>query len=111
MSSLTRSKIAYNLEVSPHRHTVLYDSGEMIEYVFSSNLYKRKFIEKRDGNRQKIEESLSNRFGVKVSAELLSDMRLYKHIEKRGFLLVKDKEVIKCPENVKLDGERMTLTN
>lgn len=107
MMNLTRSKVAYNLSISPHRESVSY--GETIlEYVFSSDLYRRKFLEKQKANREEIKTSLSNRFGFTVDIPLIADLRLYSTIEKRGFLLCKDGVEIECRERITLDGATMT---
>ena len=110
MAQLTRSNIAYDLSISPHRHIVAYGE-ESLEYVFSSDLYKRKFIEKQTEHREQIESSLTKRFGFTVRQPLLADLRLYSTIEKRGFLLVKNGVEVQCPEVITLDGERVTLRN
>lgn len=110
MAQLTRSNIAYDLSISPHRHTVNY--GECsLEYVFSSDLYRRKFIEKQNENRETISNSLTKRFGVTVRQPILADIRLYSTIEKRGFLLVKNGVEVQCPDRIELDGEKVTLKN
>ena len=105
---LTRSNIAYNLEVSPHSAEMRYCGGQYLTFIFSSELYKNKFLEKRQENREYIEQSLKKRFGFVINAEILSDIRLYTNIEKRGFLIVKEGEKIKCLNNIILDGERVT---
>lgn len=110
MAQLTRSNIAYDLSISPHRFTVSYGENSL-EYVFSSDLYRRKFIEKQAQNRDQIELSLTKRFGVTVRQPALADIRLYSTIEKRGFLLVKNGVEVQCPERIILDGERVTLRN
>ena len=53
MSALTRSNIAYDLTISPHYATVVYEDQE-VKYIFSSDLYKRKFLEKITENRMKV---------------------------------------------------------
>lgn len=108
MAQLTRSKIAYDLSISPHRLSVAYGE-KSLEYVFSSDLYKRKFLEKMGSNRDEIEISLTKRFGVQVNFPLLADLRLYTTIEKRGFLLVTDGVEVQCPDRIVLDGESLTL--
>ena len=105
---LTRSNIAYDLEFSPHMVTMPYGVNEELTFIFSSELYKNKFMEKRESNRAQIEQSLKKRFGIAIKAEILADIRLYTTIEKRGFLIVKEGEKIKCLDNLKLDGERVT---
>ena len=110
MAQLTRSNIAYDLSISPHRHSVSYGESSLT-YVFSSDLYRRKFIEKQESNRELIEISLTKRFGITVRQPLLADMRLYSTIEKRGFLLVKNGVEVQCPDRIILDGEKVTLRN
>ncbi len=97
--SLTRSNIAYNLKISPHEHTEYYEDG-IIKFVFSSELYKKKFLEKLEIHRIQINNSLSNRFGVQFRCDALADIRLYTTIEKRGFLLYKDKKEVTCLEDL-----------
>ena len=110
MAQLTRSNIAYNLSISPHRHTVDYGESSL-QFVFSSELYKNKFLEKQNENREQIDNSLTKRFGVKVSFPILADLRLYTTIEKRGFLLVKNGVEVECPDKITLNGEILTLKN
>lgn len=107
---LTRSKIAYNLHHSPHRQAIAYGEG-YTTYVFSSDLYRRKFLEKLEANREQVSASLTKRFGVMVRNDALADFRLYTTIEKRGFLLIQDREEIECRSRVIFDGVRMTLQN
>ena len=110
MAQLTRSNIAYDLSISPHRLSVAYEENSL-EFVFSSELYKRKFIEKLNDHREQIEISLTKRFGITVRQPILADIRLYSTIEKRGFLLVKNGVEVRCPGRIILDGERVTLRN
>lgn len=110
MAKLTRSQIAYNLSISPHRAVMSYGEYE-ITYVFSSDLYRRKFLDKLQQNRENIGASLTKRFGFRVCPGLLADLRLYKTTEKRGFLLVKDGEPIEWENRVILDGVNLTLTS
>lgn len=106
--ALTRNNVAYNLNESPHRLEVPYDQGSLI-YVFSSEFYKTNFYNRFLDNREKINESLSKRFGFNVQNDLLSDLKLYTSIEKRGFLIIKDEEKIVCQENITLDGALLTM--
>lgn len=110
MSKLTRSQIAYDLSVSPHREVIPYEGFE-ITFVFSSDLYRRKFLQKLQQNRATIEESLSKRFGFRVRPGVIADLRLYRTTEKRGFLLVKDGVTIECENKVVLDGVKLTSTS
>lgn len=118
-SNLTRRGIAYDLKSSPHRYNVIYGegrsfpenmSGKNITFVFSSKLYKDKFIKQYKSNRKKINESLSNRFGFSVEFDILADLKLYCSIEKRGFLIYQNGEAFECLGSIILDGEKMTRT-
>lgn len=100
---LTRANIAYNLHISPHKYKVLYDGQEVI-YFFSSELYKKKFIERLQGNREVINASLSKRFDMLVQCDILADFRLYKTIEKRGFLVSVNGDYVECQKSIVLDG-------
>jgi hypothetical protein len=101
---LTRSKVAYNLGISPHRFETKYGNDD-VTYVFSSDLYKRKFIERLVENRQSINSSLTNRFGYECVINELCDLKLYSSIEKRGFLVIVNNEEIICQENITLGGQ------
>jgi hypothetical protein len=103
---LTRSKVAYDLNISPHRINMAYDNQEII-FVFSSDLYKRKFHEKIAETRKYYNDSLTNRFGIHVSLDMLTDFKLYTTIEKRGFLLIVDGDKIECQNNITFVGGRM----
>lgn len=106
MSYLTRSNVAYDLNISPHIEEIEYEDFT-IKYVFSSNLYRIKFLSKLGENRGIINRSLSNRFGFNIKTDLIADLKLYTTIEKRGFLIFKDGVKIECRENITLDGLRM----
>lgn len=107
MSNLTKSKIAYDLNISPHRETITYSIAgetEEITFIFSSNLYRTKWRERFEENRSKINESLTNRFGFDISLNQLADIKLYSTIEKRGFLLYKGPVKVECLNDIILNG-------
>ena len=108
---LTKSGVAYDLNISPHEKEIHYNEEDSVVYVFSSNLYKRKFEEKLEDNRRKINESLTKRFGIQIKNDLLCDLKLYSSIEKRGFLLKNKDEGIKCLNDLILDGQRVIIKN
>lgn len=110
MAQLTRSKIAYDLSISPHRLSINYGESSL-EYVFSSELYKNKFLEKKKHHREQISNSLTKRFGVRVELPILADVKLYTTIEKRGFLLYGNGVEVRCQDKIILNGERVTLKN
>lgn len=109
---LTNSGVAYDLTISPHKVKVNYTSNMYVIYVFSSELYKGKFEERQLDNREKINTSLSNRFGFEIENNLLCDIKLYSMIEKRGFLLLKNnKEEFGWLDVLKLDGKNLIQKN
>ena len=106
---MSRNNIAYDFRVSPHRLAVPYQDQTLC-YVFSSELYKKKFYDRHLENRENINESLTKRFGFRVDMELLCDLKLYSSIEKRGFLIIEERtgnEFIWL-DNLTLDGGRLT---
>ena len=105
---LTRSNIAYDLNISPHDAVVSYPDG-YIKFVFSSELYRNKFREKLQDDRKAISDSLSKRFGFTIKADKLADLKLYTSIEKRGFLLLINGDKCECLNNITLDGQNLTM--
>ena len=103
MVKLTRSKIAYDLRQSPHSFTYQYGDS-YITYVFSSELYRGKFVERVEDHRESLNQSLTNRFGFAFKMDKLADIRLYNTIEKRGFLIICDGVNIECPSDITFDG-------
>lgn len=102
---LSRNGITYNLKLSPYEHILKYSNGENIKYKFSSLLYKEKFIARLKENRETISRSLSKRFGIDMSNEILCDLKLYSSIEKRGFYLETKEGFYSCLNTIKLDGQ------
>ena len=107
MANLTKDGICYNLKETPYIHAINY-GGEQITYHFSSMVYKLKFINKKKDNREKINLSLTNRFGFEIKNNLLCDLKLYSQIEKRGFLIFNvEGEMFECLKSITLDGQRV----
>ena len=104
MSNLTRGGVCYDLAESPF--TVQIDS---LKYHFSSEINLNKFINKKNGHRERITDSLSKRFGFEVKNDILADIVLYKTIEKRGFLIAENGVHIKCVRNITLDGNKVIV--
>ena len=109
MDGLTRSKIAYDLNISPHFLIVMYNNTEL-KFVFSSDLYRRNFKQKLEEHRQKINDSLSNRFGFTIRNDILADLKLYLTIEKRGFLIYQNGDKFECLDTLILDGQNLIMT-
>lgn len=105
--NLTIRGVCYNLKVTPYTLRVNYEDIDL-EYKFSSQLYKDKFISKLGTNRDNINNSLSNRFGFTIVNDLLCDIKLYSMTEKRGFLIMtNDDRTIECLSTIKLDGKNL----
>ena len=101
----TRNGIIYDLNESDYRHT---ENG--LTFVFSSQLYLDKFINKIQENRKYINNSLSKRFDVKVDVSALADVVLYGKIEKRGYLIVTNEDFnIFRRNNILFVGDNVTL--
>lgn len=102
---LTRDGIAYNLELSPYKEVITYSKNDSLTFIFSSELYRGKFKEKLEANREKINTSLSNRFKFNIVNDKLSDIQLYSSVEKRGFLIKEGESKYKCLSTIKLNGQ------
>ena len=106
MAKLTRSNVAHDLNISPHKLTIEY-YVDNITFVFSSEYNRNRFCAKLAENRNQINDSLSNRFGFEFQNDVLCDVKLYSQVEKRGFLILVDGEKIQCLTEVKLHGARI----
>lgn len=107
MSNLSRANIAYNLEITPHHLTLMYGENEL-KYMFSSDLYRRNFLNRLEDNRSKINQSLTKRFGFNIQNDILCDLKLYTTIEKRGFLIFHNGVKIECLNTIILNGKKLT---
>ena len=111
MKKLTRNGIAYDLTISPYCQSIKYDNGDKVTFIFSSEKYRIKFDDQLNENREKIHHSLSNRFGFNIKNDLLSDLKLYTTIEKRGFLIFYNGVAVEWQNIITLDGNKMIMSN
>lgn len=102
MTNLTRGGVAYNLNDSPFRTTIKYQH-EILTFVFSSNYIANKFINKISSNREKLKETLTKKYNIEITNDILADITLYMKTEKRGFLII-GRDAYTCQNNIKLDG-------
>lgn len=111
MNNLTRGGVAYNLAESPFMAREFYPgSGTGLYFMFSSEWNKDRFQQRMRANREKINSSLSKRFGFTIEMNALCDIKLYISIEKRGFLVIQDNgERFECLESITLDGNSLTM--
>ena len=100
--------VAHDLNISPHKTVVLYPEGQELIFVFSSDLYRRKFEERLWENRDSINKSLTNRFGFQIRNDRVADLKLYTLIEKRGFLIYYNEVKITCLNKIEIVGNLLT---
>lgn len=99
---ITRDGIYYSLQYSNYRFTT-----NDITYVFSSKLHLEKFKKQYTEHRNDLSIKFTRRYGITIHLHTLSDVVLYKRIESRGFLIIKE-GVELCQSEVILDGEKAT---
>lgn len=107
---LSRRGVTYDFKTSPYVFETSYNNDKIV-FVFSSKLHYNKFNEKYLIARDKIATSLSNRFNLNISFNILSDILLYRKIEKRGFLIKYNDEVVEWLNIIELDGQMKILKN
>ena len=79
---ISRDNIYYELSISPFK----FSSGDLCFY-FSSALNLEKFIKRMDDEKNRINESLSNRFKCNIVFDDLPLLTLYRNVERRGYLI------------------------
>ena len=109
MNTLTRRGICKTLEYSPYFVKITYGVEELM-YVFSSQLHLDKFNKKLKENRNKINYSLSKRFGFDIIENMIADISLYIKTENRGFL-IKGNGDFKWQNTIRLDGVKLMSKN
>lgn len=107
---LTRGGVCYELKNTPFKETFIYGDNK-ITFHFSSQYNLDSFLKRLKKNREKINESLSNRFNIYIEFNVLSDIKLYESIEKRGFLITDSNESYLCLNTIKLSGVIKTTKN
>lgn len=104
----TRNGIYHDLTLSDIKFKV--PDTRMI-FVFSSELYRLKFITKYLSHRKEQNDKLTAKFRLTLNTKVLPDLTLYKKIETRGFLVINERNETLCQENLILSGEKATLKN
>lgn len=107
---LTRHGVCYNLRISPYRVEIKYNNDSVV-YNFSTTSNVERFKNKLQVNRDKINESLSNRFNIEFENNKLCDLKLYSMIEKRGFYIECGERKFECLSSIKLNGQNKILKN
>lgn len=105
LDRITRGGIYYDLSVSPFKFV-----DNEVTYVFSSQKNLNRFTNLVLEHRIKISKSLTNRFNTKIYLRAISDIVLYKNIEKRGFLIkLENGGEVRCQESVAVDSDNLIL--
>lgn len=92
---MTKNGIEYNLKISPYEIKI-----NDYTFKFSSKFYKEKYNELLNETAIKNNLSLSKRYKVKFEFSELWAILLYREIEKRGFYILKNNEVITCLDDI-----------
>lgn len=103
---MTRNNIIYDLRLSMFKYKL-----NNIEYVFSSQLHRDKFIARYEDNRKKLSHKLTEKYSFNISHDIMADLLLYEKVETRGFLIYNERGKELCKENLILNGEKVTLKN
>ena len=100
-----RNKVYMDLMISPYWYKI----GDLT-YYFSTELHRVRFEERYITARLEMKERLKKRYGLNMACELASDIYTYMMMENRGFLIrTKRGEIIRWPEQIKLDGETLIV--
>lgn len=108
---MTRRNIEYMLSKSPFTVSMGYERNYTITYYFSSGNHATKFLEKYKDNRDKINESLSNRFNIFIDFAIMCDIVFYAKVESRGFYININGGVATCLNQIILGGEKAIPKN
>lgn len=83
MAKLSAQGVCYDLEETPYRM-----EWRGITYCFSSVYHMNKF--KREVRKRELwlSDSLSRRFGMSITLDVVADVQLYQQIESRGFYVI-----------------------
>lgn len=108
---LSRGGVTHDFNSTPFTKKINYACNNYLIYCFSSQTNLNRFRDRLENNREKINSSLSNRFGFMIVNNILCDIKLYSSIEKRGFLIKNHKEGFECLESIILDGKRTISKN
>ena len=99
MVEITENGVCYDLENTPYTF-----NRKGIEYHFSSETHRGKFVRNIVKREEWLADSLSRRFKVKFDGSLLAGLQLYSQVESRGYYVVVEGEVCKCRGEVQLAG-------
>ena len=91
---MTKDGIEYNLLISPYIVKVKYEKC-FLKFMFSSELYKNKFLNLRISHYERIVGRLKKLTKSNLEIKeinIYSDITLYNMIEKRGFLIIESND-------------------
>ena len=99
MVEITNNGVCYDLENTPY---IIERDG--IEYHFSSETHRGKFVREVRKREDWLTDSLSRRFKCRFDASKLAALQLYSQVETRGYFVIVGGEVVKCRGEVQLAG-------
>lgn len=97
----TKRGVYLNIDESPIKRTI-YCGIFDIDLYFTSEFYKKNFDDRLCEFIDNTNNSLYGRFKVAIDTTILSALRLYSNIEKRGFKVRYGGEVYKCLDDIML---------
>lgn len=109
--SLTRYGVCYDFYKTPYKVEITYYDNKKLIFHFSTQNNVDRFKNKLKENRNKYNDSLTNRFKFKITNDVLCDIKLYEKVETRGFLIFSNGVFIECLEHIQLDGDKVTKKN
>jgi len=104
---LTIRGVCYDLSMSPYNKTIHYGK-ESINYRFSSEYYLNKFKTLYESKRNEIATKLINKLSFNVDFDKIIDVITYSKVEKRGFCIIYEGEMITCKNNIDFVGSLRT---
>jgi hypothetical protein len=102
----SRNGVYYDLKESTYKFRV---PDTNLIFIFSSDLHMIKFEDQYQAHRKEHNTKFISRFRLNISMSVLPDLILYKKIETRGFLVINERGIKICQENLLLIGEKATL--
>ena len=77
---------------------------------FSSLVHLKRYERDIVSYRETVKSRLHSVYRVAIDSDMIADLALYFRVENRGCYIVKSgsNEVFRCPEEIKLDGLRLT---
>lgn len=102
---VSRNGIYYDFTKSVYRYKM---EDTQVTFIFSSDLHLTKFEEQFRQHRIDFNMKLKSRYKLNIEVTLFADLVLYTKVETRGFLVINEGGQKICPQNLILNGEKVT---